>query len=661
MRYAIAHHQVGLWSPLWNAGDDRLAEQTIAIYFLPFLLLPSWLAYAVVMFTQRFLAGYFTFRFAREQIRAGVWPALFVGMSYAAFFQSTLVSADNVLPQGLALGDGFAVAGIPALLWFFGRQSKLPGARYIFYAAFMGAAFGLSSAYAVAMFCLLAFAWFIWIEPRRDRRFWTGVGAFVTTYFVVSLPSAIPAWLEAPFSQRAAWPLNARLELVRRAAESLALIADNAVTFGLLLLGLIFIKPRSRTLVRLSAAAVLSCGAELLWYALKLLLGKDLGFLSAFQFDRINLLLPLTVTLGAACALALFESSDWRLTVSGQGQHREYSVTNILVTVALAALIAQSGIANFRMLQAAVGGKSYRALYEQPDLLQLRAITANQEPFRVATVEADAGFAWGYGFETADGYWSMTSHQYHEFWGAVIAPLLAADYERRRYFEDYGLRLGLFSPTNGFAQDSPVEFRRYYNLDLLSLDNVRYIVSPRPLNDPRLTLLASGSRDAAIQWARMQRYRKYVPYVMGNYPGEVRYVYENRDVMPRFFFVQTAKIAPNAADVLDAMRNASAHQLRTVAYFAASEVKPGIGDAFDIGSLRVVNYRADRIELETQIAGTRPALLLISNAYSKYWRAEIDGAPADILRADSTFQALSLPLSAHRVVLSYQPPYAIWR
>ena len=50
------------------------------------------------------------------------------------------------------------------------------------------------------------------------------------------------------------------------------------------------------------------------------------------------------------------------------------------------------------------------------------------------------------------------------------------------------------------------------------------------------------------------------------------------------------------------------------------------------------------------------AVLFVSEAHHPWWRARVDGAPADVLRAQLAFMAVRLPAGARRVELELHPP-----
>jgi hypothetical protein len=66
----------------------------------------------------------------------------------------------------------------------------------------------------------------------------------------------------------------------------------------------------------------------------------------------------------------------------------------------------------------------------------------------------------------------------------------------------------------------------------------------------------------------------------------------------------------------------------------------------------------DRMLLDVD-ARELPAILFVSEAYHPWWRARVDGAPAEVLRAGIAFMAVRVPSGSHRVELEFQPPLAL--
>jgi hypothetical protein len=53
--------------------------------------------------------------------------------------------------------------------------------------------------------------------------------------------------------------------------------------------------------------------------------------------------------------------------------------------------------------------------------------------------------------------------------------------------------------------------------------------------------------------------------------------------------------------------------------------------------------------------GSRPAVLVLADAFYPGWQARLDGAPTPLLRADTAFRAVLVPPGTHRVEMRYRP------
>jgi hypothetical protein len=72
---------------------------------------------------------------------------------------------------------------------------------------------------------------------------------------------------------------------------------------------------------------------------------------------------------------------------------------------------------------------------------------------------------------------------------------------------------------------------------------------------------------------------------------------------------------------------------------------------------RLAEDRPERVvaEMTSDSAG----LLVLADLFYPGWTAEVDGHPAEILRADGVFRAVTLPPGSHRVVFRYRP-LSLW-
>jgi hypothetical protein len=62
--------------------------------------------------------------------------------------------------------------------------------------------------------------------------------------------------------------------------------------------------------------------------------------------------------------------------------------------------------------------------------------------------------------------------------------------------------------------------------------------------------------------------------------------------------------------------------------------------------------------VQIQLTAPTACLAVIAESYYPFWRAEIDGEPAEVLRVSCGLMGLQVPAGNHRIVLRYRPPRA---
>ena len=71
------------------------------------------------------------------------------------------------------------------------------------------------------------------------------------------------------------------------------------------------------------------------------------------------------------------------------------------------------------------------------------------------------------------------------------------------------------------------------------------------------------------------------------------------------------------------------------------------------GTARIVSYRNTEVIVETEAPAR--ALLVLNDVWHPWWRACVDGAEADILKANVVFRAVAVPAGRHTVRFSFHP------
>jgi hypothetical protein len=405
-------------------------------------------------------------------------------------------------------------------------------------------------------------------------------------------------------------------------------------------------------LIRWLFVVLMCSAAPLLWYVVDARFHSKLGFLSGFSWSRVHLIVPfLAISAAAIAGGGLSHVRVRRLDFA------------YIMPAAVAFVLAQSLLLNASIFHALADGSNYAELYRNPDLLTLAETIRSTPapPYRVASVGIHPGFMWGYGFETADGYLNIYPKRYQQFWTAVIENSLARDGALRDFFENRGSRIYLWVPGEKTAgalallkdPAAPMRFADFFNLNLLSLANVKYIISTVPLNDSALILRQSAVRGKQLDWQRKPRLARYFDVMRGRAPGIPLYIYENQKVLPRFFCARQV-ISRTPQEILTVLPRLSSEDFLTDMLIDGPSLSTNVAE--EGRNIRVKKYSADCIAL--QVTSRLGCPLVVTNDYSPYWSASMDGKFDHLLTVDHTFQGIAVPPGEHDVELHYSPPYA---
>ncbi len=74
-------------------------------------------------------------------------------------------------------------------------------------------------------------------------------------------------------------------------------------------------------------------------------------------------------------------------------------------------------------------------------------------------------------------------------------------------------------------------------------------------------------------------------------------------------------------------------------------------------SVRIAEETADRVRLDVELSTDGHVVLV--DTYDPGWRAQVDGRPAALLRANVAFRAVAVPAGRHVVEMVYRPPLAL--
>lgn len=133
------------------------------------------------------------------------------------------------------------------------------------------------------------------------------------------------------------------------------------------------------------------------------------------------------------------------------------------------------------------------------------------------------------------------------------------------------------------------------------------------------------------------------------------FIYRVAEYLPRFRLVEEIRIEPSGASVLAGLVTLSSAELRHVALTEAADV-PGQGRLrFASGNVSSMQIRSSEVRLDVNCPAD--AFLVVGITWSPYWRAEIDGKPARMIRVNHAQMGLKVPAGSTNVSLRYVPPY----
>ncbi len=129
-----------------------------------------------------------------------------------------------------------------------------------------------------------------------------------------------------------------------------------------------------------------------------------------------------------------------------------------------------------------------------------------------------------------------------------------------------------------------------------------------------------------------------------------------RTVQPWSTLMREAQVRDDPS-ALDWMRAASADELKSTVMLAPRDrVEPEQASSAEDnpGTFRLIPSAPERIVYVRESEGA-PGYLLVPDAWFPGWRAQIDGQPAEVQRADVLFKAVWVPTWARQVELNYEP------
>jgi hypothetical protein len=126
------------------------------------------------------------------------------------------------------------------------------------------------------------------------------------------------------------------------------------------------------------------------------------------------------------------------------------------------------------------------------------------------------------------------------------------------------------------------------------------------------------------------------------------YVYENPRALPRVMLMNDWQVADFAALVRDGWGGVDPRRTVLLERFPATV--PPLGGT---GTATLTRYT--NTEIEVTVDAATGGVLVLNDVWHPWWRATLDGAPVEILRANVIFRAIVVPAGRHTVRFTFHP------
>ncbi len=126
------------------------------------------------------------------------------------------------------------------------------------------------------------------------------------------------------------------------------------------------------------------------------------------------------------------------------------------------------------------------------------------------------------------------------------------------------------------------------------------------------------------------------------------YIYENTNALPRVLFAREARFAP-FAPIVESGQWPDFNPRSTV---LLEEIRGGKADRRP-GVVRILTYANSVVTVE--VNSPDGGYVVLNDIWHPWWFATIDGAPAEMLRANVLFRAVEVPAGVHTVRFAFRP------
>lgn len=215
----------------------------------------------------------------------------------------------------------------------------------------------------------------------------------------------------------------------------------------------------------------------------------------------------------------------------------------------------------------------------------------------------------------------------------------------------------------------PADRLNSYNKKYLDMLNVKYVVSPGPVDVPGFALagtfkehdrrlLAGFDETPAGESLFDFSVRTSRPDIL--LFTDTLYLYRNPAVLPRAFTIDRYGIARSGDEALALISESSFDpSMYAVVEHDAPVAQESSATAGAMKPSQIVTYTADRIVVDCKVEG--PCILVLSDVYYPGWRAYVDGRRVRVFPVNFLFRGVFIPAGGrHEVTFRFIPTYLSW-
>ena len=141
------------------------------------------------------------------------------------------------------------------------------------------------------------------------------------------------------------------------------------------------------------------------------------------------------------------------------------------------------------------------------------------------------------------------------------------------------------------------------------------------------------------------------------YSNQNRFVYENTNVLPKAFFVDSVVTARSPLEAVQLMEPGSGFNPAEFAVVEADQ--PITAGADSASTVEVSFYEANHITL--QVTANQAGFLVLSEIYYPAgWHATLNGDPIEIYKTNFVLRGFEIPSGEHTLELTFKPQSSVW-